>query len=106
MSKTNFLPALNVAASQRPGVFKVKVYSNDNSFLGETEIEYLDLIDEVLAQAMKSRAIMRKFLAVLYRSLQEDSEGIIGNTQGSSKFGMLTLSGVHFLYDVHCHMTL
>jgi len=40
----------------------------------------------VLAQAMKSRAIMRKFLAVLYRSLQEDSEGIIGNTQGSSKF--------------------
>jgi len=60
----------------------------------------------VLAQAMKSRPIMGKFLAAFSRSVQEDSGGIIGNTQESSKFGMLTLSGVHFLYDVHCHMTL
>jgi len=49
---------------------------------------------------------MGKFLAAFSRSVQEDSGGIIGNTQESSKFGMLTLSGVHFLYDVHCHMTL
>lgn len=80
---------LNVSDSPREGVFKVRVYSQDNSFLGETEIVYLDIIEEVLAQAMKSRAIMAKVLEAACRCLQEDSDGIIGNTQESSKVGML-----------------
>ena len=71
------------------GVFKVRVYSQDNCFLGETEIVYLEIIEEVLAQAMNNRAIMAKFLEAASRYLQEDSEGIIGNTQESSKVGML-----------------
>lgn len=63
----------------------MRVYSQDNSFMGETEIEYLDIIEEVLAQAMRSQAIMAKVFEAACRCLQGDSEGIIGNTRESSQ---------------------
>lgn len=101
MSEINFLPALNVAASPRKGVFKVKVYSQDNSFLGETEIRYLDIVEEVLTQAIEKPAIMKKFLVAAIPCMQENSD----STQDSSKVGMLTFS-IAYLYDIHDHMAL
>lgn len=60
---------------------------------------YLDIIEEALAQAIGEPAIMAKFLRAASQVLQENSGGIIGNAQDSSKVGMLTFSIV-YLYNV------
>lgn len=101
MSEINFLPSLNVAASPRKGVFKVNVYSQDNSFLGETEITYLDIVEEVLTQATEDPDIMKKFLVAAIPCMQENSD----SKQDSSKVGMLKFSIAYF-YDIHDHMAL
>lgn len=100
MSEVNFLPALNVAGSPRAGVFKVKVYSQ-HRFLGETEITYVDIVEEVLTQATEDPAIMKKFLVTAIPCLQENSD----SKQDSSKIGMSTFS-IAYLYDIHDHMAL
>lgn len=63
---------------------------------------YIDIIEEVLTQAMKSRAIMTKFLEAASWCLKKDSEEIIGDTQESSKVGMLKCSIVHWYNVVIC----
>jgi len=95
------MPALNVAGSPREGVFKVKVHSQDNSFLGETEIRYLDIVEEVLTQAIENPEIMKKFLKAAIPCLQANSD----STQDSSNVGMSTFS-IAYLYDIHDHIAL
>ena len=90
-----FLTILNIAASQRQGLFKVKVYSQDGSFLGETEILYLDVVEEVLKQAVSNRTIMKKFMMAAIPCLDENSEGISLNTQSCTNVGMFTFLIVH-----------
>lgn len=95
------MPTLNVAGSPREGVFKVKVHSQDNSFLGETEIRYLDIVEEVLTQAIENPEIMKKFLKAAIPCLQANSD----ITQDSSNVGMSTFS-IAYLYDIHDHIAL
>lgn len=49
------------------------VYSQNGDFLGETEIMYIDVVEEVLKQAVSSPNIMQKFLKAAIPCLNENS---------------------------------
>ncbi|XP_022809323.1 uncharacterized protein LOC111346297 [Stylophora pistillata] len=55
------------------GIFRVIVRSQNGLFLGETEILYLDLVEEVLKQAVHDPTIMKLFIRAAIPCLDENS---------------------------------
>ncbi|KAJ7365249.1 hypothetical protein OS493_005346 [Desmophyllum pertusum] len=81
-----------IKGSSKEGRFKVKIYSQDGSFLGETEILYLDLVEQVLKQAVSNRDILKKFLKLAITCVDENSEGSSCDTLNSTDVGRLTVA--------------
>ena len=41
------------SAAHQPGIVKVRVYSQSETFLGETEVRYIDLMNRVVSEAVQ-----------------------------------------------------
>ncbi|KAJ7388320.1 hypothetical protein OS493_038512 [Desmophyllum pertusum] len=83
---------IRTPTSSKEGRFKVKIYSQDGSFLGETKILYLDLVEEVLKQAVSDRDILKKFLKLAITCVDENSEGSSCDALNSTDVGRLTVA--------------
>ena len=89
MTHSTFVVISNVADSPREGVFKVEIYSQNGTFLGETEITYIDLVEEALKQAVSDPSVMRLFLNAAIPCLKENSGRSSCDTANSSTIGRL-----------------
>ena len=67
------------------------VYSQNGDFLGETEIMYIDIVEQVLKQAEEYPNIMRKFLKAAFPCLNENSVRSSCDTPNPPNVGRLTV---------------
>ena len=92
---------VNVADSSTEGVFKVAVFSqNRERYLGETEVVYIDLIEEVLQKAISCPNMMLKFLQVAIPCLNVHSEGGTRDAENHTNGGRYLLSYPLSLYFI------
>ena len=85
---------LNVADSSKEGLFKVMVYSQNGTFLGETKILYMDLVEEVLKQAVRDPGIMQLFVKAAIPCLNEHSKRSSCDTVNSTNAGRWLFSAL------------
>ena len=73
--------------SSTAGLFKVEIISQNNRFLGETEILYIDIVEEVAQQALERKPVMVMFLRAAAEALEQTSGGSSCNTASSTSAG-------------------